>query len=54
MPVLVAGDNVLIKFDVVDRYLPLLLGKNIKEWHLIINIGKDTAQLTVNNVIREL
>ena len=40
IPVLVTGENVLIRFDVVYRYLPLLLEKNIKEGNLTINTGK--------------
>ena len=47
--------NALIKLDVVDSDLPLLLGKkNMKEWNLTINTGNDAAKITTNNIVKEL
>ena len=55
IPILLAGENVLIKFDVVHSNLPLLLGKkNMKEWNLTINTGNDTAKIMINNIVKEL
>ena len=44
IPILLADEQITIKFDVVDSDIPLLLGKNtIKQWNLTINTGNDTA-----------
>ena len=44
IPILLADEQITIKFDVVDSDIPLLLGKNtIKQWNLTINTRNDTA-----------
>ena len=53
--ILLAGEQITIKFDVADSDIPLLLGKNtIKQWNLTINTGNDTAWLTINDKLKEV
>ena len=42
--ILLAGEQITIKFDVSDSDITLLLGKNtIKQWNLTINTGNYTV-----------
>ena len=48
-PIIVAGSDVTISFDVVESDIRLLLGKKtMKNWHLVINASDDTAEFTIN------
>ena len=49
MPVNILGSNIILEFDVIDSDIPLLCGKNtMKEWNLVIDTRKETAELQLN------
>ena len=55
IPILLAGEQITIKFDVTYSDIPLLLQKNtMKQWNLTINTRNDTAELIVNDKLKEV
>ena len=55
VPILLAGEESTLRFDVVQSDLPLLLGKQtMKKWNLTIRTGDDSAQLTIDGKVKEM
>ena len=55
IPILLAGEQITVKFDVVDSDIPLFLRKNnMKQWNLTIITAKDTAELIVNDKLKKV
>ena len=55
VPVVISGVTVLMKFDVIENSIPLLMGKRtMKEWNLIIDTGNETASLTIDGITKQI
>ena len=55
VPILIAGEETKLTFDVVDSELPLLLGKEtMKIWNVTIRTGNDSAQFTIDGKTKEV
>ena len=55
VPILLAGEESTLQFDVVQSDLPLLLGKQtMKKWNLTIRTGDDSAQLIIDGKVKEM